>query len=177
MDKIISLTEDEFDAQYTPIVSASGEQVRPGEYLGDRDSKQLWTVLDIDGNVYLQTGWHFVNRLGYMLTEESWTQETEAVWFLSSDNEDRIGGVEDSEARVLINGHLTGLLAECFGWNAEGDEDDDKLNELTHSVADLIRGVVNESEVLTPTTKRDGPWKISWEIDDTDDSATPLEAA
>jgi len=32
--------------------------------------KQIWTILDVDGDLYFASGYHFVNRFGYLLTEE-----------------------------------------------------------------------------------------------------------
>lgn len=33
------------------------------------DERRIWTTLDVDGFVILSAGWHFVNRLGYVITE------------------------------------------------------------------------------------------------------------
>lgn len=33
------------------------------------DARCIWTTLDVDGFVMLASGWHFVNRLGYVITE------------------------------------------------------------------------------------------------------------
>jgi len=45
--------------------------------------KKVWTVLDhgeeIDGyeHLYVIAGWHFVNRLNYIITEQEWKSEDE----------------------------------------------------------------------------------------------------
>lgn len=74
------LTEDEFDAQFTVIPDGDGETIRPTSDGIDPDSRQLWTILDGDEALYASSGLHFVNRIGYLLTVEDWTEETEAVW-------------------------------------------------------------------------------------------------
>ena len=33
------------------------------------DPGQIWTVLESDGDMFIASGFHFVNRLGYLLTE------------------------------------------------------------------------------------------------------------
>ena len=83
------LSEDEFDEQFTVIPDARGDTVRPSADGIDPDSKYLWTIVDADGSLYAVSGWHFVNRLGYILTEEAWEEETEAVWCeLDDEDED-----------------------------------------------------------------------------------------
>lgn len=83
------LTEDEFDAQFTVTPDAQGETVRPSADSIDPDSKHVWTLVDADGSLYAVSGWHLVNRAGYILTEEAWTEETEAVWHeFAGDEED-----------------------------------------------------------------------------------------
>lgn len=91
------LTEDEFDAQFTVVPDAGGDDVRPNHQDIDPDSKHLWTIIDADGNLYAVTGRHFVNRLGYIVTEEAWTEEIEAVWHLFSDDEEDTEDAEGDE--------------------------------------------------------------------------------
>lgn len=82
------LTEDEFDEQFTVVLGADGESVRD-DYQGiDPDSKNLWTIVDADGSLYAVTGVHRVNRFGYIVTEEAWTEDIEAVWHLCSDDDE-----------------------------------------------------------------------------------------
>lgn len=84
-----SLTEDEFDAMFTPVPDENGEEVRPFDTGLDRESRHLWTVVDADGALYVATGWHFVNRVGYLITEEPWTEDiVDAVWWEPEDDEE-----------------------------------------------------------------------------------------
>lgn len=91
-----NLTEDEFDARFTVVPDARGDSVRPTFGGIQADSKHLWTILDAEGSLYAVTGLHYVNRIGYLLTEEAWDQEIEAVWYAPSDDEDDFDG-EDPE--------------------------------------------------------------------------------
>lgn len=87
------LTEDEFDKQFTPVPDAAGEIVRPSDDGLDKDSTKLWTVVDgDDGGLYALSGWHYVNRVGYVLTEEDWEEPTEAVWSAPSEDDDEDEG-------------------------------------------------------------------------------------
>lgn len=89
MDHPIQLTEDEFDSKYTMVknhlddnASLDGcmfetydDQVK---YIASlADTKTVWTYLEGDDDCYFVTGMHFVNRLGYFITTEPYTQECE----------------------------------------------------------------------------------------------------
>ena len=89
MTNIIDLTEDEFDAAYplrpnhlNPNASWAigdgpgclfetyGEELA---FVRTQDPKTVWTLLDgDDGDLYLVSGYHFVNRIGYRVAR---------VWF------------------------------------------------------------------------------------------------
>lgn len=47
-------------------------------------SQRVWTIIDgDDGELYLVTGYHLVNRLGYIITEVEWTNEDESFQYES----------------------------------------------------------------------------------------------
>jgi hypothetical protein len=72
------LTEDEFLARFKPVPNhidpsrgfdgcmfeTFGEELA---YVQAQDRKYLWTILDCDGQILIQNGFHFVNRLGYLI--------------------------------------------------------------------------------------------------------------
>lgn len=99
----IQLTEDEFDAQYTVITPLDangyeGDTVRPNDNGLDPDSKHLWTIVEGDsGNLYAVTGWAFVSRIGYILTEEAWSTPTEAEWMIFADSDEEDDDDNESE--------------------------------------------------------------------------------
>ena len=39
--------------------------------------KKVWTILEADGETYISAGYHFVNRIGYLITEQEWENEFE----------------------------------------------------------------------------------------------------
>jgi hypothetical protein len=84
-DTFIELTEDEFDALY-PLVPnhinpSAGWAIGDGggclfETFGEefafirrQDPRKVWTLIDgEDGDMYVVSGLHFVNRVGYLLS-------------------------------------------------------------------------------------------------------------
>jgi hypothetical protein len=81
----IELTEDEFDSQYplvtnhlNPIASWAFNDERGclfetyGEELAfvrRQDRRAIWTLVDgDDGGVYVLSGFHFANRIGYLVS-------------------------------------------------------------------------------------------------------------
>jgi hypothetical protein len=78
MTTYINLTEDEFLARFKPVPN----HIDPNrgfdgclfETFGDefayvqaQDPNLVWTVLDGDGQLSIASGFHFVNRLGYLV--------------------------------------------------------------------------------------------------------------
>lgn len=47
-----------------------GEEV---EYLKKIPNNRIWTIIDEDGEMFIIAGYHFVNRLGYLVTKEEWS--------------------------------------------------------------------------------------------------------
>ncbi len=43
------------------------------------DPNRVWTVIDCDGTLYVTAGFHFVNRLNYIITEHPW--ESDSITF------------------------------------------------------------------------------------------------
>ncbi len=57
------------------------------EDVKDQPVNHVWTILesddDDDGNWYASPGFHVVNRMGYVMTKEPWTDELrDATYFL-----------------------------------------------------------------------------------------------
>lgn len=49
-----------------------GEEV---EFVKAQDPKTVWTEVDGDSGTYIISGWHFVNRIHYYITENPWEDE------------------------------------------------------------------------------------------------------
>jgi hypothetical protein len=44
------------------------------EFVLKQDPQNIWTWWDVDGGSELVAGYHLVNRIGYFITEEQWTE-------------------------------------------------------------------------------------------------------
>ena len=83
-DNLIEITEDEFDATYPLktnhlrtdaswdhgdggcLFETYGEEL---EFVRQQDPRAVWTLVDgDDGDQYLVSGCHFVNRIGYLVS-------------------------------------------------------------------------------------------------------------
>lgn len=50
------------------------------EFVKAQPEKKIWTVMDSDnGEMMVGSGFHFVNRLGYLITEEPWDDEIQVL--------------------------------------------------------------------------------------------------
>ncbi len=49
------------------------------EYVKSVDPKYIWTEVDGDAGTYIISGYHFVNRIHYYITENPWTDEMTEV--------------------------------------------------------------------------------------------------
>jgi len=82
---LIELTEDEFDAQYPLITNHMNPNASwafgngPGclfetygeelAFVRSQDPRTIWTFVDgDDGNQYVMSGYHLVNRIGYVVS-------------------------------------------------------------------------------------------------------------
>ena len=66
--------EDLFDRDYIPVPPPSGEWLYEVNELEGIDVNRIWTVVDGDGDSqYICAGRRLVNRFGYLVTENPWT--------------------------------------------------------------------------------------------------------
>jgi len=89
--EIIKLTEEQFEEQFTLVENhlddnaswsgamfeTYGEEL---EYVQMKAQKgnNVWTIIEGDDDtMFIFSGVHLVNRMGYLITREEWTEETE----------------------------------------------------------------------------------------------------
>ena len=91
MKTIKSLTENQFDEQFTLVenhldnnASWNGAMFETyGEALDyvlmkAKKSNNVWTIIEGDNDtMFIVSGVHLVNRIGYLITNEEWEEETE----------------------------------------------------------------------------------------------------
>jgi hypothetical protein len=107
--KYVSLTWKEFEEQFKPIKNhfrtdpdeimfeTYGEEV---EFVKAQNPNTIWTWADGDMCSYVSNGWHFVNRIGYHITEVPFDENTEYEIILSTEEECvcyKEDGYEDGE--------------------------------------------------------------------------------
>lgn len=73
-DDFVSLTDDQFEEQFGTIPAHDGSDIRPLDWTPELDAAhrecRLWTAVDgDDGETLFVSGWHFVNRFGYVVAE------------------------------------------------------------------------------------------------------------
>ena len=86
---MIKLTEDQFDEQFTIQENhISGNEAFGGMYetygleldyifnLAKKENR-VWTIIEGDEGMYYVSGFHLVNRLGFIVTEEEYQEEIE----------------------------------------------------------------------------------------------------
>lgn len=81
------ISENTFVAVYCPIEAP--EQIihslgQANALVNERglSNKHVWTVLEAGDCLYASAGLHYVNRVGYLVTEKPWeTGMEEAVWY------------------------------------------------------------------------------------------------
>ena len=85
MDKFIELTWEEFEEQFKPIKNffrededeqmfeTYGAEV---EFVKSESPDRIWTYTQVERGCAIYNGWHFVNRIGYFVTENPFEPNT-----------------------------------------------------------------------------------------------------
>ena len=92
----VTLTEDEFYEKYNPVKNhlkldaafdgqmfeTYGEEL---QYIHDLNNingsfrRTIWTIIEAEGKLYYNSGYHYVNRLGYLVTKEQVPENKEIL--------------------------------------------------------------------------------------------------
>lgn len=51
-------------------------------------SQRVWTIVEVDGEMYLTAGFHIINRVGYIITEKEWETGTEEFQYEGVDSDE-----------------------------------------------------------------------------------------
>ncbi len=87
---------DKFEEQFRPIknhFSKTSDDVmfetygQEVEFVQKQDPRYVWTYVQGDLSMLLVSGYHYVNRLGYYVTEVPWDEDKDYTVVLSEDVE------------------------------------------------------------------------------------------
>jgi len=69
------ISEDDFQSKFRPVLGPDGSEMREFEEVQSTAKEYVWTVVETgeDEILYAMAGFHVVNRVGYVITEEPWT--------------------------------------------------------------------------------------------------------
>lgn len=84
------LTEDEFDARYEPVAAYEDDNsIWEYDQLGTLPVNHVWSVVEVDDDLYVIPGYHVVNMVGYNVTAHPWEHENIEVrlWNPHDDHE------------------------------------------------------------------------------------------
>jgi hypothetical protein len=87
-----AMSDDDWMKEFDPVLNADGslfEISQNAENFRELvEAQRVWTMLDCDGSLYLSPGVHWVNRMGYHVTNKPWTNETVDVAWDVRDEDD-----------------------------------------------------------------------------------------
>jgi hypothetical protein len=92
-EQLIELTEDEFDVRFPLVTNHLNPSAGWGigesggclfetygqefDFVRQQHQRRVWTLVDgDDGDMYVISGLHFVNRIGYLISQESFPENT-----------------------------------------------------------------------------------------------------
>jgi hypothetical protein len=85
------ITENEFYENFTPVENhldnnASWDNCmfetygEEEDYVREQDNNNIWTIVEGDNDtMFIESGFHIVNRMGYLITKEKWGEETTVI--------------------------------------------------------------------------------------------------
>lgn len=47
------------------------------DYIKKQPNERVWTIIDEGDELYIIAGFHYVNRFGYLVTDEKWNDQNE----------------------------------------------------------------------------------------------------
>jgi hypothetical protein len=99
------MDEFAFEERYRPILDSNGawrdfswaEPADQEQIAVAHNEDRIWTTVDIGGFVMVTAGRHFVNRLGYVITERAFERDAEIVVYDQEEYEEWEAGLAKEE--------------------------------------------------------------------------------
>lgn len=81
----IDMTEDEFYNEFNPIKNHIDDNAsfdgcmfetygKELDFVKASGDQHIWTIVEADGKMFITSGYHFVDRIGYLITEEEFKE-------------------------------------------------------------------------------------------------------
>lgn len=130
--KHITLTEDEFYEKFNMVKNhldnnasfdgcafeTFGEELQYIQKFAGENPYRIWTVLDCDGKLYYSTGYHFVNRLNYIITEEEFDCQIDVqLEDVGDDDEPTSGNYQCGSCEKFFDEPIDGECPHCKSGN------------------------------------------------------------
>lgn len=80
------IKEDDFFDNWGVIYAETGDYFEFDEVMGAK-LECVWTIVEAENDMYALSGFHIVNKLGYILTKREWVTGMEKAEFYISDDE------------------------------------------------------------------------------------------
>ena len=82
-----TILEEEFYDKFTLVVNHIDKDAsfdgnmfeifgKEVDFIKDQPNENIWTIGIKNGDFYIDSGYHLINRIGYFITEEPWTEDT-----------------------------------------------------------------------------------------------------
>jgi len=72
---VVGLTEDEFDQMFAPIPAEDGNSIWEYDAIRVHPRNRVWSVVEVDDDLFVIPDYHVVNVIGYNLTTVPWPHE------------------------------------------------------------------------------------------------------
>jgi hypothetical protein len=76
------MTYDEFENKFEPIENNLGDEGylfetygQEVDYVSQQEEHFVWTLIEVEDKLYIIPGFHYVNRLNYLITKNPWNEE------------------------------------------------------------------------------------------------------
>lgn len=126
------ISEEEFDERFRPITNPDNDNILwetygdEYDFVKSQDPRKIWTIMDGDQDTWLVSGWHYVNRQNYVVTEVAVPEgeDYEVLWWSDAWRDDCVEcGEMFDDTKTNVNGE--GFCQSCrveLALDEEGEE-------------------------------------------------------
>ena len=99
--KTTILSETEFDAIYLPQPAADENSIWEFAEAKTQTTENVWSIIEIDDDLFAIPGWHVVNVIGYNVTQVPWPHENIEVRF-DNPHDDHQSNCKDGSEDCIV---------------------------------------------------------------------------